>query len=311
MIPLFFKSAAMNVSVAAVVVLFKPQLVTLDRLLQSLSGQVDFVYIVDNTPGAGLESYAQKFDNEGWIYHPLGDNFGIAHAHNVGIQLAEQSGCTHVLLMDQDSELMPQTVEVLLAEERKLLDAGKKVATIGPVFVDEKTGDAAPALSSSLFGTKKNAIDLNSTLPVPSNYIIASGSLIRLEVLRDVGGMQEDLFIDWVDIEWCERALMAGYVSYLTPLVTMRHSIGDEFVYLFGRKISLHSDFRNYFIVRNATYLALWGDIALRSRFQFARKLPYYVVCYSLCSARKLYSMKLLCLALYDGITKRMFKGRF
>lgn len=301
----------MKVSVAAVVVLFKPDLVTLDRLLQSISGQVDFVYIIDNTPGADQDSYPGKFDNVGWVYHPLRENYGIAHAHNVGIKFAEKSGCSHVLLMDQDSELLPQTVDVLLDEERKLLDAGKKVATIGPVFVDEKTGDAAPALSSSLFGTKKTPIDLKSKLPVASNYIIASGSLIRLEVLRDIGGMQEDLFIDWVDIEWCERALMAGYISYLTPVVTMRHSIGDEFVYLMGRKISLHSDFRNYFIVRNATYLALWGKIAIRSRFQFARKLPYYIVCYSLCSARKLYSAKLLCLAFYDGITKKMFKGRF
>lgn len=301
----------MNASVAAVVVLFKPDLVVLDRLLLSIHEQVRRVYIIDNTPASGIDDYAGRFDDEKLFYKALEDNYGIARAHNVGAQLAEQAGYSHVLLLDQDSELLPGTVDTLLAEETKLLDMGVKVGAIGPVFVDEKTGDAAPILRPSFFGTKKIDIDLNSTLPVLSNYIIASGSLIRTSVFNVVGLMQESLFIDWVDIEWGERASLAGYGSYLTPLVTMRHSIGDEFVTLLGKRITLHSDFRNYFIVRNAAYLAMWSNTRIQTRFEFARKVPYYIVCYTLCSRRKFYSAKLLCQALYDGIARNMFKGRF
>jgi rhamnosyltransferase len=304
-------SSQMKFSVAAVVVLFKPDLAILDRLLKSLSGQVDYVYIVDNTPGADLESYPEQFTGEVWSYHPLRDNFGIARAHNVGIELAEKAGFSHVLLMDQDSELAPGTVDTLLAEEQKLVAAGKKVGAIGPVFVDEKTGEAAPAIVPSRFGGKRMPINLKAEAPVATSYIIASGSLISIAVLKIVGGMKDELFIDWVDIEWGERAALQGYISYLTPLVTMRHSIGDEFVSFLGRKINLHSDFRNYFIVRNATYLAIWGQVSIASRLQLARKIPLYIVYYSLCSKRKSYSAKLLCLALYDGVIKNMFKGRF
>lgn len=301
----------MKISVAAVVVLFKPDLIILDRLLKSLVGQVDSVYIVDNTPGADLESYPDKFIGQSWSYHPLGDNFGIARAHNVGINLAQDADFSHVLLMDQDSQLLPGTVATLLAEEQKLLAAGNKVGAIGPVFVDEKTGEAAPAITRSRTGGKRTPIDLGSKAPVATSYIIASGSLISTAVLKAVGGMKDELFIDWVDIEWGERAAAYGYISYLTPLVTMRHSIGDEFVSFFGRKINLHSDFRNYFIVRNATYLAIWGEGDLASRLQLARKVPLYIIYYSLCSKQKLYSTKLLCLAFYDGVIKKMFKGRF
>ncbi|WP_458718168.1 glycosyltransferase family 2 protein [Pseudomonas gregormendelii] len=301
----------MKTSVAAVVVLFKPDLAILERLLKSLVGQVDGVFIVDNTPGADLDSYPDSFACESWSYHPLHDNLGIARAHNVGIDLARDAGYSHVLLMDQDSALTPGTVATLLAEEQKLLASGKKVGAIGPVVVDEKTGEAAPAITSSSTGGKRTPIDLKSHAPVATSYIIASGSLISTAVLTTVGGMKDELFIDWVDIEWGERAASLGYVSYLTPLVTMRHSIGDEYVSFFGRKINLHTDFRNYFIVRNATYLALWGHGSLSSRLQLARKVPLYIVYYSLCSKRKLYSTKLLCLALYDGVIKKMFKGRF
>ncbi|KAI2694272.1 glycosyltransferase family 2 protein [Pseudomonas sp. TNT3] len=301
----------MKISVAAVVVLFKPDLVILDRLLKSLIGQVDSVYIVDNTPGADLESYPESFSGESWTYHPLKDNLGIARAHNAGIDLAREAGHSHVLLMDQDSALAPGTVDTLVAEEQKLLAEGKKVGAIGPVVVDEKTGEAAPAITPTRFGGKRTPIDLKTQEPVATSYIIASGSLISLSVLKTVGGMKDEFFIDWVDIEWGERAASFGYISYLTPLVSMRHSIGDEFVEFMGRKINLHTDFRNYFIVRNATYLVLWGQISIASRLQLARRVPLYVIYYSLCSRRKWYSAKLLCLAVYDGVIKKMFKGRF
>lgn len=300
----------MNLNVAAVVVLYKPDLALLDRLIVSIENQVGIIYVVDNTPKSELNHDLDGTHNDQLIYMPLHDNYGIARAHNVGISSARLGGFSHVLLMDQDSELLPGTVSTLLAEEAKILCRGVKVGAIGPVFVDEKTGHAAPALTPTFFGTKKNEIDLGSELPVMTNYIIASGSLIRIQVLDTVGGMQEDLFIDWVDIEWGERASKLGYPSFLTPLVTMKHSIGDEFVTVFRRRITLHSDFRNYFIVRNAVYLALWGQVRAPTRFQFARKIPYYIVCYSWFSKRRMYATKLLLLALWDGCRKNMFKGR-
>lgn len=277
----------------------------------SVIGQVNAIYIVDNTPSDELQPYGDILSDSKISYYPLYENLGIAFAHNKGFELARINSDTHVLLLDQDSELSGGTVSTLLAEESKLIEAGVKVAAIGPVFIDEKTGDAAPVLTSTFLGTKKTKIDFSLKLPIQSTYIISSGSLIQLETLNVVGGMQENLFIDWVDIEWGERASLLGYTSYLSPLVSMKHSIGDEFVKLLGRKITLHSDFRNYFIVRNAIYLGLWSSLRIQSRFQFVRKVPYYVVCYSLTSEKKFYSFKLLCGAIKDGIKKRMYKGRF
>ncbi|TWR92320.1 glycosyltransferase family 2 protein [Pseudomonas saxonica] len=302
---------SVSVSVAAVVVLYKPDLVVLQRLLLSVIDQVKVIYIIDNTPSADLDDYSSIMSASKIRYHPLYDNLGIAFAHNKGFELAKINSNTHVLLLDQDSELSEGTVATLLTEERKLIETGIKVAAIGPVFIDDKTGDAAPVLISTILGTAKAKVDFKSQFPVQSTYIISSGSLIQLETIDAVGGMQEDLFIDWVDIEWGERASLLGYNSYLSPLVSMKHSIGDEFVRLLGRKITLHSDFRNYFIVRNAIYLALWSSLRIQSRFQFLRKVPYYLLCYTLTSDKKIYSFKLLCGAIKDGVQKKMHKGRF
>jgi rhamnosyltransferase len=147
--------------------------------------------------------------------------------------------------------------------------------------------------------------------PVRSTYIIASGSLIRLSVLERIGGMQDNLFIDFVDIEWGERAAQEGYGCYLVPSVTMKHSIGDEFVTLLGRRVLLHSDFRNYFIVRNAVFLALWSSLSISTRLQLVLKVPYYLCCYSWYSAKRASALRLLLGAVKDGLLKRMGKGRF
>lgn len=297
--------------VGAIVVLYRPELPMLHRVIESLVGQVEKIYVIDNTPDGQRDDYGGLAHTASVFYHPLNENLGIATAHNRGIGLARQEGMTHVLLMDQDSQLAPFTVDQLLQHESRLLGSSVKVAAIGPVFVDEKTGDAAPAIAPGRWGSKKIKIDLSSPEPVRSTYIIASGSLIRVSVLEAVGGMKDDLFIDWVDIEWGERAALAGYECYLVPSVTMKHSIGDEFVSVLGRRITLHSDFRNYFIVRNAAFLALWGTLSGPTRFQMMRKLPYYIFFYSWFSSKKARALRLLLLALKDGVMKKMGKGRF
>lgn len=295
--------------VAGVAVLFKPDLAVLRKLVDSVKGEVDFLYVVDNTPVEFLSDYGDMFVGGGIFYNSLGGNFGIALAQNKGISYANACGCSHVLLLDQDSEIPEGMVKSLLLTERKLKGQGLKPAAIGPVFVDSKTGDAAPTIRSSFFKANRIFPKKNSVDPLESDYVIASGSLIELSVIECVGGMEEELFIDWVDIEWGNRASLMGYVSYMDPSVVMMHSIGDRCVNFLGRKITLHSDFRNYFIVRNAVYLALRRRV--KAEFAVFGKVSWYVLGYSWFSENRLKSFALLLRAVMDGVRGKMCKGYF
>ena len=158
---------------------------------------------------------------------------------------------------------------------------------------------------------------MHKSIPNQSNnfevadYVISSGSLIPIEVLDEVGDMDEQLFIDWVDIEWGMRAKRYGYVSYIAPRVIMRHSIGDEYVKFGHKNINLHTDFRNYFIVRNSIYLSLYSKLPLNFRIIQLGKVPLYILFYSYHSKKRLYSFGLLTKAVIDGILKNMGKGHF
>lgn len=289
--------------VAAVIVLYNPDFPLLDRLLRSITGQVDKVFVIDNTPGSCATFGSRLNEYQSNIsYIPLGDNKGIAAAQNIGIRASLSEGYSHVLLLDQDSSPPLDMVNELLAGERTLLESGKKVAAVGPIFIDEKNGETSRAIRHGWFHVNKIQIDLDTAIPVEADYLISSGSLIRTSVLLELGTMLEELFIDWVDIEWGLRARHAGSKSYIIPSAVMRHSIGDTCVHVIGKNINLHNDIRNYYIVRNSTYLLRVKSMGWKWRSITILKLPQYVCFYSWHSRTRWDSFCLLCRALSDGI---------
>lgn len=297
-----------------IIVLFNPERESLKKLFISLKGQVNDICIVDNSPISvinDIEDILNSIPNN-IKYFDLNENKGIATAQNIGIKYAKNNSYDHVLLLDQDSFLPDNMIQELLNSEYKLLQKGVKVAAVGPAFIDEKSNEIVNAIKAKLFHVQRITVDINSIDPISTDYIIASGSLIRISVLTEIGYMNDELFIDWVDIEWGERANhLYGYKSFIIPTVVMRHSIGDETSKVLGRSINLHSDFRNYFIVRNAVYLIRSKSISFNSKSLYLIKIPQYIIYYSMMSKRKCYSLRLLIKAVYDGIVSNMGLGSF
>lgn len=304
----------LKMKVAAIIVLYNPNFSSLARLLESIKGQVSQIIIVDNSENLTIKKDVKKWlqskNSSKITYLDLKRNFGIAYAQNRGIEVAKESDAKFVLLLDQDSALPDNMVSDLMTVYNSLITDGQKVATVGPSFLDEKTNELAKVIRHRKLRVHKSVPNQKNSFEV-ADYVISSGSLIPLEVLDEVGNMDEHLFIDWVDIEWGIRAKQLGYSSYVVPRVVMRHSIGDEYVNFSNKKINLHTDFRNYFIVRNSLYLSLYSNLPLNFRLIQFGKVPLYIVFYSYHSKRKLYSLGLLTKAVVDGVFKNMGKGHF
>ena len=303
--------------VVAVAVLYRPDLGVLKKMVDSLHHQVVHLVVIDNTPGdVGNNNSTQaillvNYPNVRYI--ALGENVGIAKAQNIGIELAKELAADYVLLMDQDSELPPEFVESLLITFKKVdgkLKGGRPAAAVGPAFVDVKTGEYADAIRHEGLSVKK--INIKGLVePVGVDFIIASGSLISMTAMAEIGLMRGDFFIDWVDIEWGLRANSLNYAIYIDPRTVMRHSIGDDTVSFAGRGVNLHSDFRNYFIVRNSVYMIAHTAVPIGWKFAQLWKTPLYVFFYSWHSKHKAYSLKLLFRAVWDGIAGNMGAGYF
>ncbi len=301
-------------AIAAIVVTYFPNEILLARLLRSIGNEVEKIYVIDNTPNGN-----QNWLTSEWLtksdfdvgYHALGENYGIAKAQNIGIDFAIKDGCDHVILFDQDSAPPREMINRLASAELKLLDVGVKVGSVGPLFLDEKTKEYSPAVRHGGLMVHKIKVSPNESLPVVADHLIASGSLIRVSILQEVGVMREDFFIDWVDIEWGLRSGNFGCLHFIIPDVVMLHSIGDEFISLGKKKITLHNDIRNYYIVRNACYLLLNKSLNWQWRANILFKIPRYVIVYSITttSKKRVRAFLLLMRACSDGLFGRLGKA--
>jgi rhamnosyltransferase len=290
--------------IGAIIVLYFPSESLLERLLNSLNNEVDQIFVIDNTPAMELNWLSQEwFSSKDFdvTYKALENNYGIAKAQNIGIEHAVDNDCSHVIFFDQDSAIPPLMIKELLRYEKLLLGRSIKVGAIGPLFLDEKTGDYSKAIRHRNFLVKKVNINPNDNEPVLADYLISSGSLIQIETLNKTGLMREELFIDWVDIE-------LGYSHFIIPSAIMLHSIGDEFVTLGNKKINLHNDIRNYYIVRNACHLVLDPRVDKQWRVNMALKIPLYIIFYTLTSKSKISALKRLLQACLDGLIGNLGK---
>lgn len=300
-----------NQNIGCVIVTYHPDASLLPVVIEAALGQVDFLYVVNNGDHP-IQIDTKKFTDEALIkkIHTIdnGENLGIATALNIGLKALIEKGCSLFLLLDQDSLIPEGMVLRLLKSLNTLNQQGHRVASIGPAYFHSHLNKYAPFIQFGKLSLKK--IQINDTPQlVETHFLITSGSLTTLDALHNVGLMEDALFIDFVDTEWCLRALNKQYKLYGDSGARMNHSLGDEPVSVLGRKFSMHSPLRHYYIVRNAIHLIKKPYISLNWRFIiFVMTLKSFIF-YSLIPLnRKEHFCKML-RGLKDGINNTL--GRY
>lgn len=298
---------------SAIIVLYNPNLTVLQKLYCSVESQCQNLIFVDNSPNMDIRE-----SNANWVdglkkshcyYLSMNGNLGIAAAQNKGIEFAKNLMADFVLLLDQDSVLPENMVDTLLSAYQSLSQE-YRVACIAPAFLDRKNNQILPM-------TQYRGILRKSVLPTMHSdnlevaHVISSGMLIPMNIFDKIGLKKDNLFIDYVDTEWCLRVMYLGYKIFVCPKVVMEHDIGDGVVQVGNRSIMLHSDFRNYFAIRNAVYLILYHKLPLPFKIWEILKLPICLIIYTYVSRKRFYSLKMMLIAIKDGIFKKMGKGYF
>lgn len=238
-----------NKNVAAILVTFNPDISLLERVIEKISLQVASLIIIDNASKntLAISNIVDSTKNATLILNEL--NIGLASAQNLGIKKALDSKVTHIILFDQDSIINDHFIHNLIETEDNILSKGIKLAAVGPTFVSPETNIPYPA--TLYYGPFIKRLPIGNK-PIEATFIIASGCLIRSDIIEKVGLMRDELFIDYIDVEWSLRAKNYGYKVFISPSATMLHTIGDSRLTILGRNISVHSPFRRYFLIRNS-----------------------------------------------------------
>lgn len=234
----------MSVRISAVVPLFHPE-PGLTARIDSWREGVRTLHLVDNTPGGS----PRLPDDPGVVLHRPGRNVGVARAFNLAAEHAERDGHPWLLTMDQDSRALPG----MLAELAR---------------VAEQSSPRTALVAPRLRGARRAGSDARDV-----RFAMSSGSLVRVESWRSVGGFDEGLFIDGVDHDFCMRLRAAGFGLLRAENARLAHAPGNRPRRLpLGWTVSHHSPTRRYYITRNRFAIArrhgvplaaCWAHLAL------------------------------------------------
>ncbi len=282
--------------VVCVLVLYRPDKDLLREVVGAVCGQVDQTIICDNTPGSeGNADYFFPLCMDKIVYHPIGENVGIAKAQNIGIQYAIDYGYDYVFFLDQDSICPDGIVGKLISRFSALEKKGLKVGGVGPAAFDRDTGKAYEA------NVKKGKRVIEGIKE--RQEIISSASLVSTRLFKDIGLMDEYLFIDAVDHELCWRAnYLAGYRFFVDENVALSHKLGEGDRHFLGITVKVPTPFRSYFLYRNyivllfRKYVPIYWKVS--NGVKFICKYFYYPL---MCRPRKGY-LKSINKGVYDGI---------
>jgi rhamnosyltransferase len=256
----------MSARVASITVAFHPDPARLAAQVAALRGQVDDIVIVDNaSTGAAAEAVQALKSNGAPALRviSLADNLGVALGFNEGIQAAARRGCDYILLLDHDSIPAPGMVAALLAAHREAAARGP-VAAVGPRVRDTRDRHEYPFIRLGWMHNARVRCEAGASL-VACDFLISSGSLISMEAYRAIGAFDADLFIDFVDLEWCCRARAMGYSLYGACAAHLDHELGDEpRTVLGGVRILVYSPERLYYMTRNRMLLWRRAHMPLR-----------------------------------------------
>ncbi len=227
------------INIAGVVILYNPEpLVTIENIRTYIGG-VKKLYIYDNSENLQpeLKSLLEELDNK-VSYYFFGINQGISKRLNEAANEAIKDGYDYLLTMDQDSSFTEGAFDqyLQLVNDNKSENIAQYGVNCDPAYF--KITDKPSSMDS----------------------LITSGTIVDLIIFNTIGGFDENLFIDFVDVEYSLRCVDKGYVNLMFLNVIMNHEIGFRKL---GRSFKnfkktariLHSPIRVYYIVRNGLYM--------------------------------------------------------
>jgi len=300
----------MNLSVASISVAFNAVDV-LSRHMEALVRQtcpIQEIIVVDNASTDGTdEMLADRYPQVTVLR--MKQNLGAAGGWAAGLSYAALNRRHDwVWTFDQDSVPTPESLADLLGGLGTLDGTQSEVGMIAPMPVHLETGNYYPPLLWRGRYVRPSAEQMQQSVWF-ADLVIASGSLVRREVVERIGLPRADFFMDFCDYEYSLRMRSSGYKIAIVPRTKLSHEIGD------ARRIWLPSGFRlwtsyppwrEYYSTRNLVYAA-WHLYPTRATKMFAiRHLSRHAGAVALFSPKKLPCLTKMAEGFWDGYRAKL-----
>lgn len=158
----------------------------------------------------------------------LAANLGFAGGYNAGLRRGLEGDSRHFLLLNNDTLLEPDVLAKLAAEMERARDVGLVTAKIYYAADPRRiwTTGANFDIFLDLKDSGAGQIDVGQwDAPRDVDFAPFCALLVRREVIERVGLLDEDFFLYYEDMDYCRRAVAAGWRVRYCPTARVLHDV--------------------------------------------------------------------------------------
>jgi hypothetical protein len=157
-------------------------------------------------------------------------NLGFTGGNNIGLADARRAGSEYAWLLNDDAEVAPDALRLLL----EAAEAEPRAAIVGPTvyFADRRDviWSAGGAIDwrrgrTSMLGLGERDDGQFGAAARPVEFVTGCGLLVKLPVVARLGGLDERFFAYYEETEWCVRVARAGHLVLHVPRAHVWHAL--------------------------------------------------------------------------------------
>jgi len=183
------------------------------------------ILVLDNQSSDGsVEAIHARFPQVKII--DLETNRGYAGNNNVGIAYALDQGADWIFVLNEDTVLAPDSLEMLV----KAGESDPEIGIVGPMVYHYHTPDVIQS-AGGVLGPYWDSIHLGRDQKDRGQYseihevewISGCAILLRREAILQAGSIDERFFYFWEETEWCIRIRRANWKIINVPQAKLWH----------------------------------------------------------------------------------------
>jgi rhamnosyltransferase len=244
-------------SIGCIVIAYKKNLKFILNRIKNIYEDVDNFYLINNSENSYFKIKSKKIN----IIN-LDVNLGIAAAQNIAISLAYKNKNDYILFSDQDTIFPKRFIKKILNFYTYANKKYKNLFAVAPNLYDRNKKILSGFVKRFFFFRIYLFQDKKKFLNIAESKIteaMSSGMFVNAKILKKIGYLNEDYFLDWVDFDLCWRAIKKGYHIVGSNNIIASHFLGSKSVKIFNKSFHIHHPFRSYYIVRNGINLCLYS----------------------------------------------------
>lgn len=190
------------------------------------------IVVIDNgsTDGSGQRLYEEFQDSCTFLFSET--NLGFTGGNNLGINWAMERDFDAVLLLNSDTEVNPDFLDLMLDE----LAMNPKLGIVQPMIVFMDNPDKIWSAGGKWIPSLGRAVTLGGRVML-KDYVVQSSSLdwatgccllITREAIERIGVLNDLYFAYFEDVEWSLRCRDAGFEIGLAEKAVIYHEAGGS-----------------------------------------------------------------------------------